>query len=1338
MGKHASIIVPLVLAIAAGVATGGASWAITAGFLIGSWMFQPKNDFENSVFDPGAEELPRINQALRGATMPVTFGTNRIPPHIVWQKNFRTIRHESTQGGGGGKGGGSGMGSKGGGPSATNVTYEYKWDMIMHFGMSEDEVSLFGGWLGPERLNTETLFAIINNSSSGFGSFFRSDVDRPQSASLAFEEAYFHGAFSTEDSGLGLNWDHFETEEGQPFRFPFTFYIGFKQLNLGGHPRVPLMTFEIGPGNVDLTYNSGHIDFWNSATTTKTAGYGGSAGFILGEDGKRYQVDFSAGNVVFRIRNIDDGVTLATKSDTDFNADTNDIGLDPLSQYGFTSTIGCNVIPGKNLILAFGRDIGVGLRSNYAFILYKVDVDGVLVTVGGYQGRTDSLEGPETRFICGVFGEGLDGDPLIMVGVSTVAGDEELHVWKMPSIAQFKSILIEDTPSDNFQTRTQSLETAVTEIKGNFGKHGSYRIWMDGAFGFLVPTVDLSGGAPLWGTKIMFYIGKSDIEWHIDNPGAGTGTDTIYDITATYPDGVIFSVTLGGVVPLTFTIGGNLVFESDNFIDQQSDLVVVPFADSGKNVDETTVHIFDDYDPTPQFQHITAGAAAGSTLIIFWKHIGSGSDDRALDENTFTQARVFVWNPLSQEAIQYSVKSGPYAHANDDWGVSGAWTNGAISGWYDEALTQKVLVGGYADGGGATDDVFAANFGDLLLGGGEDVLPPYIIRKVLTSEVFGAGISDSIINESTYQLALTYCDAENIRISVQYRREENILAVINDLLALYGGFLIDSGGEIKFGLQKFTEASDLVRVIDNEHLLVDGEEAPVSITRGARQDTFNTVKINYFDRNLEYRQNFVEISDEVDIDLYGRRPQEFPAKFVMKEELANKLAIRALWSNLYARDQYNFKLGPKDADLEPGDVITLVDSFHPTLSEGKQVRIVEWIEREELKFDVLGVDDIRYITEAELSVLSQTQASSNPLFGPSQPAADFTMYELPKEFQGATPQVYIGYRQQSAAMGARLYTSADGDSFAVVQEVQPFIISGIMADALPKRDPGYVDESIEIFLMPDTATGNFSVNSLVYAQEFTLDDVGASGRALGTGLLWINSEMLAFEGVNLLGQNNYRFDKVYRGWGGTHIQAHASGDTWHKHGGGIFTQGINEDKIGTIIHYKVAPFNFSGIEYDIASVDARTYQIQGTYFRPQNAPAIKTFVQSPGSFLTIQSEDLGSISRKNVIAGGSAVQFEWFDSSRDRGYGTRGYGAGGYGRFETDTASQQYRIEVLSNDLSTVVRCTTVNDFTYLYDLDANSTDFNGWAGGFEFQVTPFNEFGDALRTRTKSLELFE
>src|SRR3990167_4789980 len=113
----AALLLPLAFAGAGYLGFG--SIGASVGWLIGAWLFGPKAEANNNIFDPGAQEIPRWNQSLRGVTIPVLFGTNRVASNVVWVNNFQTIRKESsTSQQGGGKGGGSGGGGKSGGQAS--------------------------------------------------------------------------------------------------------------------------------------------------------------------------------------------------------------------------------------------------------------------------------------------------------------------------------------------------------------------------------------------------------------------------------------------------------------------------------------------------------------------------------------------------------------------------------------------------------------------------------------------------------------------------------------------------------------------------------------------------------------------------------------------------------------------------------------------------------------------------------------------------------------------------------------------------------------------------------------------------------------------------------------------------------------------------------------------------------------------------------------------------------------------------------------------------------------------------------------------------------------------
>ena len=610
-----------------------------------------------------------------------------------------------------------------------------------------------------------------------------------------------------------------------------------------------------------------------------------------------------------------------------------------------------------------------------------------------------------------------------------------------------------------------------------------------------------------------------------------------------------------------------------------------------------------------------------------------------------------------------------------------------------------------------------------------DVYPPYVIYHVLTNQYFGIGIDPDLIDTDTYADALTYCSDEGIKISVQYLREEGVLGLIDNLLALYGGYLIVSGGRVKFGVQQDT--TNAARTIDNHHLVVEEGEPPVVITKPALQDGYNRVRVNYFDRSLDYRQNQVERSDEVDIDFNGPRMREFPPKFVMNYATAAKIAERALWTNLYGRETYNFTLGWKDADLEPGDVVTLVDSFHTELAGGKNVRIVKWREEARGKFNVTAVIEIPYLLSGIHSIgifsePSEGKLSSSDLL----PMAAFRMYELPQEFQGANANLHIGYNALSPIRGAVFYLSNDGVNFTAAGAEEPYCLSGMFAQALPNNDN--MMRAVKVYLFPGSG---FSAATPTYAMSSALDDVSAIQRSNGLGCIFAGSEMLAMEGLTLLAQNYYQIDRLYRGWGGTAVQAHTSGNYWHKHGLGIFEEEITTDQIGNVIWYKAVPYNFAGQVYNVASVTANTYSIRGTYWLPQHTRTLRFFVTSPTTW------NPASPTRANtavaVVSGGCDVLLSWADTARMSGYGTGGYGTGGYGRWTADLDAHSWLLEIRSPGGFTVRSVVLVGTTGYVYTRATNSADFTGWADRINYVLTAFNQYGDALRTETKRTNLF-
>ena len=1323
------------LAPIAGAALGGSvagQIGMGVGWMIGSWLTAPKQQDKNEIFDPGAQEMPRFNNSLRGITMPVLFGTNRVSSQIVWQHDFNTIRKETNSGsGGGGKFGGSGM--KGGaGQQSTNVSYQYKWDLIYHLGMVPQPYSIYGGWLGPDKLSADTILAITNNAANSYNVFFgfANEDAIAQKASLVFEEGFFYQGYGPGNDGSGswAGWDELNTDEATTIRWPHTTWIGFKQMDLGSAPHIPQLSFEIGPGAPEITFNSAY--YGSAARLSLSANTLPSGHFITGDNGQKYLIAGTGqgGSICCSIYRFEESSSTyvlnrtITAAQFDTFAGAN---LDPGSAYTFTTLPWAAAIPESNFFLCGALDVGAALRANHATVMFKINSAGSVEAVGGCQYRSNSLNPRGNILQLGISNEGTSSDPLLGFGVTFTGGVDKPYIRGFPSQdAMNGNWLIGDTAANEYDGIAHEI---TSNFSNNFGAHNSYRDFT--SFGWFVPSVSVGLLGPTWSSRWYFYVGKSDIEAHIDDPGNADAASYITGLTGTYPNGFAGYMTIGtctdGVSTPTIPAPSGPTIDNDNFVGLYDTNARVPFDDAGTNNDGT-VDDDDDYHPSPTVIKVTKGQAQGAYAVLFTKCI-TGSEDMD-PTGDYTKVRGFIYNPLSGQHQEFGDASGSPWDTVSDIGATSPTRYSHVAVERRAVLNQTTGVLFIWDNKEASNsDLNQTHFGELGtfdIGGGSDVVPPYIIYEILTNGWFGLGKVAADIDQSSYEQAILYCQSQGFYVSTQYRRDQNALDIIEELLSVYGGFLIISNGKIKFRQLEYLDGGDVTpRTIDNHHLLADPGQVPVSVTKGAKQDTFNKIRVNYQDRNIDYQQNQVEETDEVDQDLYGIRMREFPATFVMSEATARKMAWRSLWSNLYARDTYSFKLGWKDADLEPGDLVTLVDSYHPNLAGGTTARIVQWKEESRGVFSVTAKQEFDYVLSGSASALDVTSASAQDLVSIVPKPAYFRAYELPAEFQQTdNGAIYVGWVPEEFAAGAFLWISPDGVTFAEAAHVTPYALGGQVLTAMPAMQPGAVQENVEVLLFPKS---DYYDTSCVYFNA-TLQEAGPSVRAVGGSLMWVGSEMVAYETVTLVSQNRYRLSKVYRGWGETLIGNHSSGDFWWKHGGGVFAQDINEDKIGTVIQYKVQPHNLGGVRLDIDSIDAQTYTIVGAHYLPQVAPTPR---------LVIDSVDLRG--KETVFVNSTTnIAIDWKDTARKSGYGIGGYGIGLYGRFNTDPQSHSWRVEVVGSG-DTIVRSTEVSTATFTYTSSQNFEDNGAWRGNVAFKVTPFSAAGDAPRTEVLSLELW-
>lgn len=1249
------------------------------GDLIGAWFMGQKQKNKTP-----AQTAPALNQSLRGSPIFVTFGSNRVSAQVPWTANFKAKRAGAGKSAKGGGSGGAGA-MKGGASAATS--YDYFWDMIFNFGMFDQPVMIRQGWIGGDNIKQDNIDTLTAGGSSIISGIFPPETKDPNAsvAKLTFSEAFYAPGYLTGDPDLE-SWPYFEEQTGFACAWPSTSWVGFKQLALGQSPSVPQLAFEFVPvpsstlkpdPTTDAALAIGTVggSVWNQPV--------GNQQYMQDANGNHYFfVPYTSSKVTFYCPDTNTYFELANAA---YQGDVSDLlsARFGISGGDYTWISGPLVIPvpGTQYICVADHKAD-GTHYHVVCVVYEI-VNGTLIAVGA--GFGDSAGLAHGGFSSIPFGVNFDGQAANAVCFATGNSISETQIttysWPVMEMVATGGMplgsggLMDDICTDNITA--DSAFFSYSSAGGN------------------------TFATPISASEFLVYLPVQAQAYIMAHSG----------LSSLWP-------TIAG-----YGAGSHLVLVSNDTVTNLDSLIPEVRAIAGKHLDGTTsTDIHDDFDSPLFFSD-----ASGKGHLLFQRSYTLTADRGS--EGTRTDFFYYNFDPAFLGATLAQSGTTPLFDLTSLGFLSTDFPTFIQMSYNGDGMN-------YIWRGGTPQTyVFGEQF---IIGEGTDVTPPYIINRILTSEVFGFAttalfgytITADRINTASYENAVQYCEDNNIRVSVTYTNQDNLLSVLEELLSLYSGFLTDEGGKINFGIVNGTDVP--VRTLDNHHFVVDKGKPPVAITKASMDDSYNVVQMNYLDRSIAYNQNQAEASDEVDIDFNGPRILTYQPTFVMDGAVAQTIATRALWANLYGKDQYEFDLGWKDADITPGTLVTLVDSFDPTLSFGVRARILTRKWKARGRWDLTAVREYPTIITASGQFTDIT--SINPSFGgivdQVQPLLYQTAYELPQEFQGSNAQVYFGYVQQSQVMGAQLYVSVDnGASFPLVKSQQPFIIGGRLAHSMELRKKMHVDNGLEFYLFP---ANDFTVATPTFSNTYDMDDITPAIRAAGGGVFIVGSEAISVENLTLLGQNHYFAQRAYRGWGGSPISAHNSGEFFHQHGGGVFAIEITPDKIGTTMQYKIAPYNFVGDVQDISSINASSYEIIGYYWLPRMQPITKLYV--PGALSWPASTPITG-PYIGVASGGSDVHLAWSQAAQMEGFGAGGYGAGAFGHFLADVGTPSWRIDVASKN-GTKVSSFTTNTGYFNYSVAQNLTDFGAFGRDLILSVTPFNVKGDGPVGDVRSLSI--
>ena len=322
--------------------------------------------------------------------------------------------------------------------------------------------------------------------------------------------------------------------------------------------------------------------------------------------------------------------------------------------------------------------------------------------------------------------------------------------------------------------------------------------------------------------------------------------------------------------------------------------------------------------------------------------------------------------------------------------------------------------------------------------------PALCIRDYLTSQRYGRGISQSLIDDASFIIAANHCDElVSIPGGTQTRYTCDGMVDINstlfdntkNLLTSCRGMLIYSGGKYKLAIDKLTAST-----FDFTESNIVGSW---TISQSGRRNRFNRVTAGFYNGSRNWQQDLA-ISDSsayrgLDNSLLLESKVDLP--YTSDLYKAQQLAGLTLKQSRFGLS-VKFTAMQEGLRVEAADVVTITHSTPGWTAKKFRVIQVEILDSDEVSISAIEYDDSVYNLDA-LTAITGVPASNlpNPMSvqTPGLPSASEALYQTTGS-AGVKTRVAVTFASIDAfAVGQRLsWRPVGGAWFTVPDQQQPF------------------------------------------------------------------------------------------------------------------------------------------------------------------------------------------------------------------------------------------------------------------------------------------------------------
>ena len=428
------------------------------------------------------------------------------------------------------------------------------------------------------------------------------------------------------------------------------------------------------------------------------------------------------------------------------------------------------------------------------------------------------------------------------------------------------------------------------------------------------------------------------------------------------------------------------------------------------------------------------------------------------------------------------------------------------------------------------------------LSNSDDANPMEVLYEILTNDEWGLGIDPSDIDVSTLQSAAITLNNENNGFSMVLDNPQPISQIVEEIERQTDCIVFMDRATGKWTLNLIRGGYTLADKPEiNESNMVQLKE----YARGSWEDTSNHARIEYIDRDREYRDTFTMAQDMANTRIQDANvvdSQKFPG--VKTKSLATQLAWRELKTLSFPLAKVAVIVNREFHSVNPGDVVAFSNADLGIDKMAFRVNRVDLGDLMDSQVEISMVQDVFGVATEVFADAPDSGWSAPADALVDIPEADRLYFEAPKGMvdrypvnDGEPHRVYAAVLNQSDGAVRWIMNLEDEDDNAV----GVFAEAGKLAADLGQwnLDNGTLD-----------IDGDHS-QPLQFTTHFSSG--GVTDEQIGQGLAHLmcigGTEFIACQSAYVSG-GQIRLDTIRRGLLGTPVQAHPSGTrVWLVRGG---------------------------------------------------------------------------------------------------------------------------------------------------------------------------------------------